>query len=239
MLRSALLVLSTALALAPVVGAAPVPAGPKGDDAPAASAIKLLEQRKVQKELKMTAEQRIALVDGLADLEEEYEKKIEALVVPPNGGDELFEKLEQDRRKGVEKLLTDAVTKSLTAAQRKRLQQLDWHVRGVAAFADPRVAKALQLTEAQQKKAAELAERQKGAADRFFDNPLNEDDAKRKTDLFASRKDFQKQMEDALTADQKTGWKALLGDAPAAFDAAQLWLKIEEDSDPLPATGGK
>lgn len=238
MSRSALLLLSTALVLAPAVGAAPVPAGPKVDDTPAASAVKLLEHRKVQKELKMTAEQRIALVDGLADLDEEHEKKLDALVVPPNGGDEQFEKLDREHRKAVDKFLTDTVTKSLTAAQRKRLQQLDWHVRGVAAFTDPRVAKLLQLTEAQQKKAAELAERQKGAADRFFDDPNNEDEAKRKANLFASRKDFQKQMEDALTADQKAGWKALLGDAPTVFAATDLWFKIEEDSDPVPPTPG-
>lgn len=234
MSRSALLMLSAVLALAPAVGAAPVPAGPKVDDTPAVSAVELLEHRKVQKELKMTAEQRIALVDGLADLDEEHEKKLDALVVPPNGGDEQFEKLDREHRKGIEKLLTDAATKSLTAAQRKRLQQLDWHVRGVAAFTDPRVAKLLQLTEAQQKKAAELAERQKGAADRYFDDPLNEDEAKRKTDLLASRKDFHKQMEDALTAEQKTAWKALLGAAPTSFAAADLWLKIEEDTADFP-----
>ncbi len=42
---------------------------------------------------------------------------------------------------------------------------------------------------------------------------------------------MQKQREDALTADQKTGWTALLGDAVSGFAVDDLWLRIEEDLD--------
>lgn len=231
MLRRAIPLSLFAVMFTSALFAAPVPPAPKADDSASPSAVKLLQHRKVQKELKMTAEQRIVILDGLADLEEEYEKKIDVLSRQPNAPEDAFDKLEKEHKKGIDKLLGDSAAKSLTAPQRKRLGQLDWRIRGVTAFSDPKVEKLLQLTDAQKKKVADLAERQRGEADRYFDNLGNEDDAKRKADLFAFRKDIMKQMEDALTADQKTGWAALLGDAATGFAADDLWLRIEEDSD--------
>lgn len=185
----------------------------------------------MQKELKLTAEQRIVILDGLADLEEEYEKKLDAASRMPNVAEDAFDKLDKEHRKSIDKMLADTAVKSLNANQRKRLHQFDWRIRGVAAFTDPKVEKVLNLTDAQKKKATELAERLKSVADSYFDNLGNDDDAKRKADLFASRKDFLKQMEDTLTADQKTNWTALLGDAATGFVIDDLWLKIEEDAD--------
>ncbi len=240
MSRRAISLSAVAILFAIPLLAAPVPPSPKPDDSVSPSAIQLLQHRKVQKELKMTAEQRIGILDGLADLDEEYEKKLDALSRQPNAAEEQYDKLDKENRKAVDKLLGETAMKSLSAPQRKRLGQLDWRIRGVGAFADQKVEKLLQLTDAQKKKAAELVERQKGAANSYFDNLGNEDDAKRKTDLFASRKDFLKQMEDALTADQKTGWAALLGDAATGFAIDDLWLRIEEDADLLlPGAIGK
>ncbi len=220
--------------------AAPVPPAPKVDDSVSPAAVKLLQHRKVQKELKMTAEQRIVILDGVADLEEEYEKKLDQLSRQPNAAEEAYDKLDREHRKGIDKLLGESAAKSLNAPQRKRLGQLDWRIRGVGAFTDPKLEKLLQLTDAQKKKAADLVERQKGEVNTYFDNLGNEDDAKRKTDLFATRKGFLKQMEDLLTADQKTGWAAMLGDAAPGFATDDLWLRIEEDFDlALPGVIGK
>lgn len=219
--------------------AAPVPPAPKQDDSVSPSAVKLLQHRKVQKELKMTAEQRIVIFDGLADLEEDYEKKITELSRMPNAAEEQYDKLEKDHRKAIDKLLGDSATKSLNANQRKRLHQLDWRLRGVAAFADPKVEKLLQLTEAQKKKSAEFVERQNGAVDSYIDGNGNDDEAKRRADLFAARAEFLKQMEATLTADQKTAWTALLGEAPTGFAVDDLWLKIEEETDQLVPGIGK
>ena len=186
----------------------------------------------------MTAEQRIVVLDGLADLEEEHEKKVEQLSRAPNVAEDAYEKLDKERKKGIDRLLTDTVAKSLTSAQRKRLAQLDRRVQGIGAFGDPRVQGVLQLTDAQKKKAAELVERQKGELNRYFDNAGNEDDVKRKADLIAFRKDVLKQMEDALTADQKTGWAVLLGDAVTGLAPDDLWLRIEDEMDlTLPGLG--
>ena len=231
MLRRAILLTPALLILVAQAGAAPIPPQPKPDDSVSPSAVKLLKHRKVQKELKMSAEQRVVIFDGLADIEEEYEKKLEDLSRMPNAAEEAYDKLDKDREKAVEKLLTESATKGLNAAQRTRLRQLDWRIRGAGAFADEQVAQKLQLTDAQKKKAADVAERMKGDLDRYLDGAGGDDDAKRKADLFASRKDRLKEMTDALTADQKTAWATMLGEDAKGFAADELWLKIEEESD--------
>ncbi|VTS02234.1 Uncharacterized protein OS=Singulisphaera acidiphila (strain ATCC BAA-1392 / DSM 18658 / VKM B-2454 / MOB10) GN=Sinac_1105 PE=4 SV=1 [Gemmata massiliana] len=233
--RYALPVPTIAILLAAPLFAAPVPPAPKGDDPVVPSAAKLLQNRKVQKELKMTAEQRIVVLDGLADLDEEYEKKFEQLSRAPNPAEDAYDKLDKERKQGVDRLLTEVATKSLTSAQRKRLAQLDRRVQGIGAFNDPRVQSVLQLTDAQKKKIAELVERQKSELTRYFDNLGNEDDMKRKSDLLEFRKDMLKQMEGVLTADQKTGWAVLLGEAATGFVPDELWIKMEDEMDlPLP-----
>jgi hypothetical protein len=210
--------------------AAPVPAGPKADDSVSPRAISLLQYRKVQKELKMTAEQRVVVLDGLADIEEQYQEKFGELAQMSTATDEQYEKLDKDREKATELLLTGAA-KSLTAGQQMRLRQLDRRLRGPLAFVDPQVEKKLQLTDDQKKKAVEVAGRIKTALERYLDNNDNETEAKRKADLFRFRKARLKELEDALTADQKTAWATLLGDAPTGFVVDDLWLKIEVNAD--------
>src|SRR5262249_61526841 len=120
-----------------------------------------------------------------------------------------------------------------------RLQQIDFRIRGPVAFNEPQVEKKLQLTDAKKKKATEVAERIKAEMMRYLERGGDEDDAKRKMELFEFRKARLKEMEDALTADQKTTWTAMLGDAPTGFVVDDLWLKIEEDADGLPVIIGK
>src|SRR4051812_27866563 len=171
------------------LAAAPVPAAPKSDDSVSASATKLLRHRKIQKELKMSAEQRIVILDGLADIEEEYEKKLTELSRTPNPNEECYDKLDKERQKQSDKLLADTAAKTLTAAQRTRLQQLDFWLRGPTAFTDPKVEKKLALTDAQKKQAGEAAERMKGQLERFLNGDTEDEDAKRRADLFKFRKD--------------------------------------------------
>jgi hypothetical protein len=237
MLRRTIPLLVALLLLLAQLAAAPVPAAPKPDDSVSASATKLLQHRKIQKELKLSAEQRIVILDGLADIDEEYEKKLIELSRMPNPNEECYDKLDKEQQKQRDKLLTDTATKTLTAAQRTRLQQLDFWLRGPNAFTDPKVEKKLVLTDAQKKKATEVAERMNGQLERFINGDCDEEETKRRADLFKFRKDRLKEMEDALTADQKTAWTAMLGAAPTGFVIEDLWLKIEEELDlqvPLP-----
>jgi hypothetical protein len=211
--------------------AAPVPPPAKTDDAVSATAVKLLQQRRVQKELKMTAEQRIAIVDGLEDLQEAFEKKLNDISRMPNVPDDAFDKIDQEHQKNIQKLFNETATKSLNATQRTRLQQLDWHIRGVAAFADAKVAKMLQLDEKQQKLATDLRDQQQGAVNNYLDGIGADDDQKRRADLFEQRKKLLKTMEDKLTADQKTAWQTMIGETPKGFQIDEIWLRVEEELD--------
>jgi hypothetical protein len=230
MSRRAILSAAIALLVAPAALAAPVPAGPK-DDAVSVSAARLLKYRKVQKELKMTAEQRVALIDALEDIEEDYEKKIDRLAKMPNAPDDAFDKLDREHRKAVEKLVSDTAEKQLTPAQRTRLRQIDWQLRGPAAFADPRVQKLLNLTDDQKEAATALAEQAKAKAELYLSSIGDENEEKVKAEVLASRKEAVKKFTDSFTADQRDTWKAALGDPVKGFDVEELWLKVIDDED--------
>jgi hypothetical protein len=231
MFRSAILL--TALLVAASASdtpAAPVPIGPKADDTVPYTTAKLLKYRKVQKEVKMTAEQRVNVLDGLEDVEEEHEKQLVALDKLPNAPDEAFQKVEKDRLKALEKLLTTS-EKTLTPAQRTRLRQVGWQMFGPATFADPHVQKALQLSDDEKKAAAALAEQAKEKAQLYLQSLGNEDEEKVKAEVLGSRKEAVKKFTTLLTAEQRDAWKAMLGDPVKSFDADELWLKFIEDED--------
>ena len=220
-----------ALLIASDTPAAPVPVGPKADDTVAYSTAKLLKYRKVQKELKMTAEQRINVLDALEDIEEDYEKRLLMLDKLPNAPDEAFQKVEKDRLKAVEKLLTSTGEKALTPVQRTRLRQVGWQVSGPAAFADPLVQKALQLDDDQKKAATALAEQAKDKAELYLTHLGDEDEGKVKAEVLAFRKESAKKFTSLFTAEQRDAWKAVLGDPVKGFDADELWLRLVEDSE--------
>lgn len=229
------------IALAPLLSAtaAPVPPTPKADDAVSESASRLLAHRKIQKELKLSAEQRLAILDGIADLDDEHQKKIDEVVRMPNFDNAAFDKLNAERQKQGNKFLAGQAAKSLTAAQRARLQQLDYRLRGPTAFTDPRVEKKLVLTDAQKKSAKETAERMEAELNRYLDGNNGDDDPnKRKADLFEFRKARMKDVLGALTADQKVAWELMLGLAPTGFEVDELWLKVEEEMDAFAINGG-
>ncbi|HEY3787988.1 MAG TPA: hypothetical protein VGL71_03995, partial [Urbifossiella sp.] len=116
--------------------AAPVPKPPKtAAEEPPLSAVKLLMLRKVQKELKLSAEQRIAILDGLADLDDDFTKKQMMLLKTPNPTQEPFEKLEKERRESSMKFLKTTTAKVLSPSQRTRLKQIDRQIRGPSVFA--------------------------------------------------------------------------------------------------------
>lgn len=223
--------LFAAALLAAPLAAAPVPMGPKQPDDPVPPATaKFLKYRKVQKELKMTAEQRINLIDALEDIEEDHAKKVAVLDKMPNAPDDAFDKLDKERAKAVEKLMTTTADKDLNATQRARLRQVGWQLRGPAAFADAGLQKQLQFTDAQKKKAADLAERVTEQTDRYLDALGDDDEAKVKAEVVEFRKAEVKKFVDAMTANQRDAWKQLVGEAVKSFDVDELWFaSVEED----------
>lgn len=218
--------------LAGPLAAAPVPAGPKQPDDPIPLATaRFLKYRKVQKELKMTAEQRIELLDALEDIQEDYEKRLLALDKMPNTPDEAYEKLDQDRAKAVEKLLTGAADKQLTVAQRGRLRQLGWQVLGPEAFADPGLQKQLQFTDAQKEAVEDLVGRVDAQVRRYLDALGGDGEDKVRAEVVEFRKAEVKKFAGAMTANQRDAWKVLAGEPAKGFDADELWLKVIEDEE--------
>lgn len=215
------------------LAAAPVPVGPKLPDEPVpVSAAGLLRYRPVQKDLKMTAEQRINLIDAIQDVEEDFEKKFAALDRMQNVPDDAFDKLDDARIKAVTKALRAAADTGLTAEQRTKLRQIDWRVRGPAAFADSYLQKRLELTDDQKKAAAALAERAEAQVESYLDalgNGAEED--KVKAEILTARKDGLKKFVDAMTAEQKERWKGLAGEPTKGLDADEVWFKMTEDED--------
>src|SRR5262245_58309142 len=110
------ILLAALFLLSSLADAAPVPVGPKAPDEPVPTATaKLLRYRKVQKELKMSAEQRINLYDALEDIEEDYEKRLLMLEKMPNAADDAFDKLDKARLTSIEKLVKQTADKELSA----------------------------------------------------------------------------------------------------------------------------
>lgn len=235
MSRRAILWVALALFAAPLVLAAPVPVT-KTDDTVSLSAAKLLKHRKVQKELKMTAEQRIALVDAQEDIDETYEKEINRLVRMQNVPADSFDLADKQRRKSTEKILTETAEKRINVGQRNRLRQIDWQLLGPAAFTDARIQKGLQLTDDQKKAATALAERQQGLINQFLDQRGDEDEARR-SELFTFRADATAKFVNSLKPDQRDAWKAMLGEPVKGFDLNELWLKVIEDDELEPPAG--
>jgi len=139
------------LLVAVPVAAAPVPSPKAADEPVSAPAARLLEHRRIQKELKLTGDQRTAIVDGLADIDEAIDKKREKLARIANLNQEDLDKIDKEQAANREKFLISASTKLLNTDSRSRLRQINAQVRGIDAFLDPGVQKLLTLSEAQKK----------------------------------------------------------------------------------------
>lgn len=109
----------------------------------------LASHQKIQKELKLSAEARVAMIDALAEIddqEEEYRRRQQASLVAVR------------QEKDYVAARRAAVAKSLTPAEFRRLIQIDWQLCGAMAFRDPEVASALALSDKQKKLVAEAVE---------------------------------------------------------------------------------
>ena len=230
----------TALRLAAVllfispVAAAPVPATKTADEPVSKNAALLLQQRKVQKELKLTGDQRIAIVDGIADIDEAIEKKREKLLRVPNPTADLFDKLEEERQKQAEKFLAASAKKLLSVESRNRLKQIDRHVRGLESFADPDVQKVLALTDDQKKAVEKAVKDQEEKIEAYLMQLGNDDSDNAKEALLKVRNDEMKALVAGFTAEQRTLWTSLLGEPVKGFDPLELWFTLIESEDSVP-----
>ena len=226
--------------------AAPVPKPAPGPDDKAVIEgladidAQVLMNRKVLKDAKCDFEQFDKIMDAMeAAQQASYKKTNEAMInlkMNAAGGNfnpEDFQKMIQEAQEAGQKELRKAtatvVTDVLTAAQRKRLREIDLQVRGYEAFTSPAVVKALELTDKQKEKFAENAKRVEEDVNQAFQKPIAAPVGPNGVVAFdfekvvsQARTDGMKRALEILTDEQKAVWKKLTGE-PFAHPINRPW----------------
>lgn len=158
----------------------------------------LLRQKSVQEELKLSPEL-VAKVAEFTNKESEAFRK--ALKLSDEKRKKRFAELEQKNKK----FLKD----SLTAPQRKRLDQIGLQVTGLQQLTRPDVIKTLNLTKEQQKKARTM---QKEARKKLLEI-INAKDAEGRNEKLAKyREEVEKKIRSLLTKEQREKVRKLVGE---------------------------
>jgi Spy/CpxP family protein refolding chaperone len=158
----------------------------------------LLRQQSVQEELKVTPEVAKRVAEFTTKESEEYRKALKQ-----GAGDRRakFEELEKENKKFLED--------TLSAAQRKRLEQITLQVSGLQQLTRPEVARVLGLTEEQQSKFKEM---QKEARKALVELISSKDREGRNEKLAKLREEVDKKIEAVLTDEQKAKARELVGE---------------------------
>jgi Spy/CpxP family protein refolding chaperone len=163
----------------------------------------LLNSEDVQKDLKLTDEQKTKVKDFQT-------KRMEAMRELFSGGERPDrEKMQEIRKKNQEedaKFLKDA----LTADQNKRLKQIGYQTAGVMVFSNPDVQSQLKLTDEQKEKIKEIGDQMRKDMQDLRSGggrPTPEQTKK----MEALRKEAKDKVTDVLTADQKKTWEEMTG----------------------------
>lgn len=187
----------------------------------------VLTNADLQKELKITDDQKKALkevMDKAADLNK---KRMDLFT----GGPPDMDKMQEMMKEG-QKLAEDAkaaADKAFTADQKKRVKQIDVQRMGLRAFSNDEVVKALKLTDDQKAKMKEVSEGyQKASADlrgEYFQQGQFPDMDKmaefQKKSAALTSETIEKAKKE-LTDDQKKAWKEMVGEP---FDVSKLQFR--------------
>jgi hypothetical protein len=158
----------------------------------------LLRQKSVQQELKLSPELVKKIVEFTNGESDAYEK---ALKQGEKEREAKFEELERKNKQFLED--------NLSAAQRKRLDQITLQVCGLQQLTRPDVAKLLNLSEDQQKKFTEM---RKEASKKLQEITSAKDRAGRNEKLAKFREEIDRKIETLLTDEQKTRVRELVGE---------------------------
>jgi Spy/CpxP family protein refolding chaperone len=160
----------------------------------------LLGQESVQKELKLTDEQKTKA----DELRQKSREKMQ----------EIFQGDEGERQKKMQELNEEnrkAVAAILNPEQTKRLKEITYQQRGATALADPEVVKALNLTDEQQGKVKTINEETQAAMRELF-TPGQAPDEDARNKMNDLRKSSGEKLMALLTPEQKSKWTALQGE---------------------------
>jgi len=157
----------------------------------------------VQKELKLTDEQKQKVETALKEFREKHADDYSKLRdLEPKEQMEAFQKLTHESR--------EAVTPILDKEQAKRFKEIDRQVRGVQAFADHDVQKHLKLTDKQKEEIKTIQEDSVKQMREIFTNAQGDAQGAREK-FTALRKDSLEKVTKILTDDQKKTWKEMTG----------------------------
>jgi RNA polymerase sigma factor (sigma-70 family) len=220
----------------PRATAAPVPAEKKEEKVELPqSAIPLLNNRRVLRELKCTPEQRVAIEDGFDDAQDavtaarkrgvaQYDAAMQANGGKPNAQAEKVVADLQATLRDQSVLGTEAVKKlaekTLKAEQLRRLVQIDRQVRWAELFSDEKTQDEIGLTAEQKKQMGELLDAGQGQfqKQKFFVAPVGGQGAVMPS--VAGNPQFAK-VKELLTEPQLKAWGKLTGE-PIDFDKLNL-----------------
>jgi hypothetical protein len=159
--------------------------------------LRLLHQKAVQDELKMTDEQ-VKKVDALAQkLKDEREAAIDKGEKP-------------DLAKMVEKM-DKAVAAFLKPEQLKRLKEIQLQVGGARVFNNPELVKEMKITDAQQKKLKELQDETAAEVKKIYEKDAESRDEARKKVTELNNK-VREKIIDLMEGEQKEKWKEKVGE---------------------------
>jgi Spy/CpxP family protein refolding chaperone len=158
----------------------------------------LLRQKSVQKELKLTDDDVKKIMEFTNKESGEYGK---ALKLAAKDRTTKFEELERANKKFLED--------NLSAAQRKRLEQITLQVTGLYQLGRPEVVKALNLTEEQQTKFEEMQKEARKALEEILTATERAGKAEKLAKL---REETNKKILAALTDEQKAKVREIVGE---------------------------
>ena len=120
-------------------------------------------------------------------------------------------KLSEEQVAQIPEAVAKALAGVLTADQAKRLKQIEIQQRGTGAFADPKIAEKLNLSDEQKKDVKTLLEDSRKEMGELFKGGFagGGDNFKK---IAALRKETEEKIKDVLTADQKKTWKQMVGE---------------------------
>lgn len=174
----------------------------------------LLDNRRVQRELKMTPEQRAKLLDGLDALLDDRGAEVDAADgrIPPAYRDyQHFEQVYQGKRR-------ELAASVITPKQFSRLTQIEVQVTDELAPMIPWVAEKMQLTEKQKERVVDVLrtnEDFRGVGGQAFD-------PSRVPFVYKTQAQMRELVEQELTKEQRKVWVELAGEK-TSFDFAKTW----------------
>ena len=176
----------------------------------------LLSDQRVQKELKLTAEQVKSVQDGLAKVQEKYREEISKVAggtpggaaVPGGSGGGLDPKQLAALTKNVREENQKVIAGILKPEQVKRLKQIELQFLGVNIVQNEEVVKALNLTADQKRQMNALVEEFYSDSGKLASSPAE----RRNMDQLKLFREAIERIPSLLTPEQRKTWKELTGE---------------------------